>query len=116
MSDTLQTESAKKPLDKFKARQRKTRISEIDEFKTWLDGLGYQSAPKIHVNGIGHPIAAVVVDFGTPLQEVVKLTPEQSAELIGYIRSTTKALHRGSEVSVRVQSDSSTGIWWASVG
>lgn len=116
MSDILVHEAKKTSLDKFKVRAKKPRISEVDDFKSWLDGLGYQSAPKIHINGTAHPTASVVVDFGTPLAEPVKLTPEQSAELIGFIRSTTKALFRGTEISVRVQNDSSTGIWWATVG
>jgi hypothetical protein len=113
MSDTLINDSKK--TDKFK-RQKKFRLNELDECRSWLEGLGFQSAPKMHVNGIAHPSAVVVVDFGTPLNEPTKLTAEQSAELIGHIRSNTKALYREREVTVRVQSDTSTGIWWSSVG
>lgn len=113
MSDTITSEvpvkSEKKP------RQRKPRLSELAEFKIWLEGLGFQSPPKIHLNGVEHPSAVMVVDFGTPLVEPVKLSSEQSAELIGFIRSVTKSLYSG-EIIVRVQSDAITGIWWASVG
>lgn len=114
MSETLINE--KKSNTKFtKSRQRRIRLSEIDEFRVWLEGLGFQSAPKVHVNGTGYTTAVVVVDFGTPLVEATKLTPEQSAELIGYIRSNTKALFRDREVVVRVQNDPNTGVWWSNV-
>jgi hypothetical protein len=105
--------------DKFaKSRQRKARVShfsELDECRAWLTGLGFQSAPKVHVNGAAHPTAVIVVDFGTPLNEPLKLSPEQSAELIGHIRSNTKLMFRERDVNVRVQSDTNTGIWWSSV-
>jgi hypothetical protein len=113
MSETLVTETAKKSV--AKSRQRKPRPSELDEFKAWLSGLGFQSPPKIHVNGAAYTTAVVVVDFGTPLAEPYKLTPEQSAELIAYMRSTTKSLFKDREVTARVQSDSNTGIWWSNV-
>jgi hypothetical protein len=70
----------------------------------------------VHINGISHPSAVVVVDFGTPLTDPVKLTPEQTAELISQVRSATKMLYRDRDVSVRVQSDPSAGVWWSSVG
>jgi hypothetical protein len=112
MSETL-TDTVKKTV--AKTRQRKPRPSELDDFRSWLAGLGFQSAPKIHINGAAHTTAVVVVDFGTPLIEPTKLTPEQSAELIAYIRSTTKSLFKDREVTARVQSDSNTGIWWSNV-
>jgi hypothetical protein len=115
MSDTIVAELAPKLVADKKLRPRKPRINEITEFKTWLNGLGFQSAPKLHINGVQHATAVTVVDFGTPLAEPVKLTTEQSADLIGFIRSITKSLYN-SDIVVRVQSDTTTGVWWASVG
>lgn len=110
-------DAPKRNLDKFnKARQRKVRLSELDEFRVWLANLGFQAEPKVHVNGSSHSTAVVVVDFGTPLIEPAKLTPEQTAELIGHVRTTTRSLyHRDREINVRVQNDSANGIWWANV-
>lgn len=115
MSDNLQMAGRK--FDKFRARKPQ-RAAEIDDFRLWLEGLSATNAPKIHVNGTNHAQAVVVVDFGTPLTDPVKLTSEQAADLIGHLRSSTKSLYRsnGTEVSVRVQNDASTGIWWSSVG
>jgi hypothetical protein len=55
------------------------------------------------------------VDFGTPLVEQ-KLTSEQNAELVARLRSATRFLLQDKEVNVRVQNDTSNGVWWASVG
>lgn len=110
MSDT-NTDTIKKK----SSRVRKARLSELDEFANWLAGLGFQSAPKIHVNGAQYNMAVVVVDFGSPLGESLKLGPEQSAELIGYMRSITKSLYKDREVATRVQNDSSAGIWWSAI-
>jgi hypothetical protein len=122
MSDSLTTEAGndaakKRGSEKFnKTRQRKVRQSEIDEFRVWLAGLGFQSEPKIHINGVNHSTAVVTVDFGTPLVEPLKLNAEQTADLISHMRIATKSLYRDREVNVRVQNDSSTGIWWTSIG
>jgi hypothetical protein len=120
MSETLVNEKIEKKIEKSekkadKRRQRRVRLSEIDEFRVWLEELGYPSAPKVHVNGVAFSTAVIVVDFGTPLVETVKLTAEQSAELISYIRNNTKSLFREREVTVRVQNDSTTGVWWSNV-
>ena len=71
--------------------------------------------PVLHVNGPAHPFAVMTVDFGTPLVEQ-KLTPEQNAELVARLRAATRFVLQDKEVNVRVQNDTSNGVWWASVG
>lgn len=115
MSETITREQKTDIKIPAKTRARRVRLSEIDEFRVWLENLGFHSAPKVHVNGAIYTTAVIVVDFGTPLAEPVKLTPEQSAELIGHIRSNTKSLFRDGDIVVRVQNDSNTGIWWSNV-
>jgi hypothetical protein len=114
MSATITTEVSHKATEK-KLRPRKSKPNEIVELRGWLNGLGFQSPPKLHVNGAQHTIAVIVVDFGTPLAEPVKLSTEQSADLISHMRSVAKSLYP-SDIAVRVQNDTATGIWWASVG
>jgi hypothetical protein len=104
------------PLKKKTTRPRKPRmLTEIEEFTAWLATLGLQSTPKIHINGPMHTGAVLVVDFGTPLHETVKLNPDQSAELISHMRASTKALFKDRDVTARVQNDSNAGIWWSAV-
>ena len=97
--------------DKFKkfARAKKT---EADDFSAWLATLG--ATPKLHVNGGGYSTAVITVDFGTPLDESPKMTPEQNAELVARMKTLTKTFHK-SDVNVRVQNDSANGIWWSTV-
>jgi hypothetical protein len=113
MNDTTETV---KRYERSKGRNRKHRFAELDECQYWLESLGLLSTPKIHINGTAHPTAVVVVDFGTPLAEAVKLSSDQAAELINHIRNQTRALYREREVNIRVQNDNASGVWWSSVG
>ncbi len=103
---------AKSEKPKRKIRQKK--ISELDELRYWINSLALTHPPVVHVNGKDHSNAVIVVDFGTPLGEVVGMTPEQSAEFIVKMKSVTKSLFK-SDVNVRIQNDPLNGIWWSSV-
>ena len=92
----------------------KKRTKDFDEFRVWLAGLDMIN-PTVHVNGAPFTSAVMAVDFGTPLTEQ-KLTSDQSAELVAKMRSATKSLFQDKEINVRVQNDTSNGIWWTSVG
>ena len=96
-------------------RPKQKKQSEINEFTSWLSGLGMTVKPSLHVNGANYSMAVVTVDFGTPLEEQPKLTVEQSAELVTKMKTITRALHKDKDVNVRVQSDSGNGVWWASI-
>jgi len=95
-------------------RSRQKRIVELEEFKLWLADL--EGHPLLHVNGPAFATAVLTVDFGTPLEEC-KISPEASGELTNRMRLVTKILCKEKDASnVRVQTDTSNGIWWASVG
>lgn len=111
MNDTSQA-SLDKSIKPKKTRQKKQ--SELDDFRLWLAGLGMVSVPTLHINGMNHSMAVVAVDFGTPLDEPNKLTTDQGAELVTRIKTVTKSMYKN-EVNVRVQNDSSNGVWWSSV-
>jgi hypothetical protein len=96
-----------------KKKRRKPQENFAD-FRAWLSTLDMIN-PTLHVNGAAHPIAALTVDFGTPLTEQ-KLSSEQSGELVTRMRAATRTLYQDKEITIRVQSDPMTGIWWASVG
>ena len=95
-------------------KKRRRKPDTFADFRTWLASLDMIN-PTLHVNGAAHPTAAVTVDFGTPLTEQ-KLSTEQSGELVSRMRAATRSLYQDKEISVRVQSDPQTGIWWATVG
>lgn len=95
-------------------RSRQKRIVELDEFKQWLADL--ESRPRLHVNGPVFSTAVITVDFGTPLEEN-KLSQELAGELTNRMRLVTKVLCKEKDAaSVRVQNDTSNGIWWSSIG
>ena len=98
-------------IDKSK---KHTKKREFDEFQVWLSSLNMIN-PVLHVNGAVHLGALLTVDFGTPLTEQ-KLDPAQSAELVSRMRVAAKSLLQDKEIVVRVQNDSSNGIWWCSAG
>jgi hypothetical protein len=87
---------------------------EPDDFRDWLLTLGLVFTPHLHVNGSSHSTAVVTVDFGTPLEETTKITAEQNAELMSRMKTLTRSMYKG-EVNVRVQNDSSNGIWWTTI-
>ena len=93
-------------------RSRQKRIVELDEFKQWLVDL--DGHPRLHVNGPAFATAVLTVDFGTPLEEH-RLSPEASGELTNRLRLVTKVLCKEKD-NVRVQTDTSNGIWWSSIG
>jgi hypothetical protein len=99
--------------DKYKKFARK-KDSEVEDFKSWLMSLGMTHSPKLHVNGVSHSMAVVTIDFGTPLEELTKMTSEQNAELMARLKNLTKSLHKN-DVNVRVQNDTNNGIWWSTV-
>lgn len=107
--------SSKKTVEKTtkpKPRKKPTQTA-LEDFKTWLGKL--PSTPKLHVNGIDYSTAVLTVDFGTPLEESVKLTAEQNAELVSFMKLTTRGLFNKPELNVRVQSDTSNGVWWTTL-
>lgn len=96
------------------SRARQKRNPELDDFKLWLESL--ETRPILHVNGPNYTTAVVTVDFGTPLEEDKTTTPEITGELVTRLRSLTRHLCKGNDSSIRVQNDSSNGIWWSSIG
>lgn len=113
MTEELQNgHQIKTPKPKRKLRQKKS--SEMEDFNLWLGGLDLISAPNLHINGRDYSMAVLTVDFGVPLDEPNKLTSEQTAELVGKMKIVTKSLYK-SDVNVRVQNDSTNGVWWTSV-
>ncbi len=104
--------TADKAVKQRKPRQKKS--TELDDFKSWVSALEGVILPNVHVNGKDFSMAVLTVDFGTPLDETNKLTSEQSAELVGKMKTVTKSFYKD-DVNVRVQNDSNNGIWWTSV-
>lgn len=101
-------------VDKLKKLSRQKKDTEAEDFRGWLTSLGLLSVPTLHVNGTSHPMAVITVDFGTPLDEPTKLTTEQNAELMARMKTMTRTLCK-SESNVRVQNDSSNGVWWSTI-
>ena len=114
MSDS----SSKKTVDKTIVKPTKKIItkpkkSEIEDFKSWLSNL--PSSPNLHVNGADYSSAVLCVDFGTPLEELVKLTFEQNAEIMSKMKSITRNLFNKPDLNVRIQTDSNNGVWWSAI-
>lgn len=83
------------------------------DLESYLNTLKLKAKPGIHVNGKDHPMALVVVDFGTPI-ESVRLTSEQSQELASKLRKYARELV-SKDANIRVSSDHYSGlIYWAS--
>jgi hypothetical protein len=55
----------------------------------------------------------LAIDFGQPLKPL-RLTTEQSSELVQRIREAVRLLV-GRDIPVRVHTDSQTGVWHASL-
>ncbi len=86
---------------------------DLGDFKSWLAGLDVGVNPTIHVNGHHYPQAVISVDFGQPLRSA-KLSQEQSADLIVYMRRATSDV-MGRDSNVRVSYDHQHGVYWTSV-
>lgn len=108
-----QTKTDKKTI-KLPQRKPRQKRTELEEFKLWVSGLESVITPNVHLNGRDHSTAILTVDFGSPLDESNKLSPEQNADLITKMKTLTKSLYK-SEVNVRVQNDQSNGVWWTSI-
>jgi hypothetical protein len=96
-----------------KRARRATSTAELKELETWLAGLALEVTPSVKVNGSHHPTAVVVVDLGQPLKQQ-RLNSEQSSELGARLRRTTREI-LGRDANIRVSTDNSHGIIWASV-
>jgi hypothetical protein len=94
-------------------RARQKRNVEVDDFKTWLASL--EGRPILHVNGSAYSMAVLTVDFGTPLQEI-KIDQDLSGELTTRMRAATRSLCKGNDANIRIQTDTSNGIWFTSIG
>jgi hypothetical protein len=84
--------------------------NELADLSTWLGGLDLGIRPAVHVNGAAFATCVLTVDFGTPRKNV-RLTTEQSSELVTRLRAATKTV-MAREVKVGVMTDYSAGIWW----
>ena len=94
-------------------RPRKAKFTDIEVFQAWLVTLA--NSPKLHINGPNFATAVLAVDFGSQIPDDTKLASEQIGDLVNRMRSLTKTLIKDHEVMVRIQSDSSTGVWWSAV-
>ena len=90
-------------------------ISDTDtvDLKTWLSNLELGGKNSVHINGHYHPTAIVTVDLGQPAKGF-KLTSDQSNELNQRLKKLTREVI-GKDVSIRVNSDTSNGIYWSTV-
>lgn len=111
MSESVSKKTVTKSVKAKKTTSNKSKKSEIEDFKVWLGNL--PSTPKLHVNGADYTSAVLTVDFGTPLEELPKLTNEQNAELVAKMKASTRSLFNKPDLNVRIQSDNNNGIWWA---
>lgn len=115
------SQNAAKPRDKNDNKNRDKRprknivISDTDtvDLKTWLSTLELGGKNPVHVNGHHYPTAIVTVDLGQPVKGF-KLTSDQSNELNQRLKKLTREVI-GKDVSIRVNSDSSNGIYWTTV-
>jgi copper(I)-binding protein len=107
MSETIDTTSDRP------RRPRKAKATDIEVFQAWLMTLA--NSPKLHINGPNFGTAVLAVDFGSPIADDAKLASEQVGDLVNRMRSLTKTLIKDREVTVRIQSDSSTGVWWSAI-
>jgi hypothetical protein len=95
------------------ARRSPRRHVDLSDFKLWLAGLDVGVNPTVHVNGHQFAQAILAVDFGQPLRSV-KLSSEQSQELVAHMRRLTTEV-MGREMNVRVSYDHQHGIYWSAV-
>lgn len=102
-----------KPHQAREARRPRRSSVDLADFKSWLAGLDVGVIPTIHVNGHQYTQAVLAVDFGQPLRPA-KLTPEQSQDLIAYMRRATADIV-GREVNCRISYDHQHGVYWASI-
>lgn len=98
-----------------KAETRKgNRKVNLSAFQDWLAGLDLGYNPTIHINGPQYPQAVLVVDFGQPLQPV-KLTNEQTHELLDHMRTAAGEVVGKEPAAIHVNYDQSNGVYWAYV-
>jgi len=105
----------KKPdAPRTESKRRVKSTQELTDLRNWLASIDQGVARNaVHVNGHLHTSVLVVVDLGQPLKQS-RLTPDQSQELAQRLRRVAKEV-LGRDTNVRVQSDNSHGIHWASV-
>lgn len=92
---------------------KRTPNNELADLRTWLGQLDLGISPAVHVNGAAFVSCVMTVDFGTP-RKGVRLTTDQSAELVSRLRAATK-LVMAREVKVGVMTDHSAGLWWTTI-
>jgi hypothetical protein len=109
---TTQNENAR-PKKARAGGGRERRVADTKYLRDWLDSLGLEVNPSIHINGHVFPGALVTVDFGSPLKQA-KLNSDQSAELGDRLRLLARDV-LGREASIRVSHDGPNGIYWASI-
>lgn len=99
--------------DRAPRPQRGQSIASVVELREWLATLEGPTA-AVHVNGPQYSHAVLVVDFGSPLKPV-KLSPEQTQDLVGRMRRATRDLLQR-ETRIGLFNDQSNGVWWTTPG
>jgi hypothetical protein len=92
---------------------KRTTNNELTDLRTWLEKLNLGINPAVHVNGPAFVSCVVTVDFGTP-RKGIRLTSEESTELVTRLRAATKAV-TARDVKIGVMTDHSAGIWWTTI-
>lgn len=110
---TTQNENARPKKARAVGANRERRAADTKYLRDWLDSLGLEVKPSIHINGHVFTSALVAVDFGSPIRQV-KLSPDQSAELNDRLRLLARDV-LGRDANIRVSHDGPNGMYWASV-
>lgn len=97
--------------NKRSSRKRAVSSKEMD---TFLANMNTPVKGKLHINGSAFQNAVLTVDFGEPIQSF-RLNNDQMHELVSNMRSLARDV-LGRDASINIMSDSSRGIYWASVG
>lgn len=99
-------------------RARKPKAAEtvaLNALKEWLASLDLGGvSPSVHVNGHQFALTSILtVDLGQPIRQV-RLTADQSHMLGEHMKAAAREI-LGREANVRVHTDNSRGITWASL-
>lgn len=90
----------------------------VAELREWIEQTAHTEGPtyaaKVHINGANHPTAFLSVDYGMRGRPV-RLTADQTQDLIGRMRRAAYEIAGERDCNIRVSCDTANNIWWAAV-
>lgn len=80
----------------------------------WISVQKFPVNATVHVNGPSSEAAIITVDFGSPLEGPVKMSPDQTSDLTELMKEVAAEFYTP-DASIRVSYDPSNGVYWASL-